>query len=378
VPVGSSLSGGLDSSAVVGQIHALGTAGGQRTFTARMDDPALDEGRYVADVVKATGVVGHEVWPSAEELVALFSRLCYHLEEPFIQTSQFAQHLVMRLAAENGVTVLLDGQGADELFAGYTPHFLARYADLAARRHFIDLWRERRAFRNRYDRAFPLTARALVAYALPRGVRTPAADARSRIVWGEMASWWDRDWLASFDREERPSSGATGRDGLTKRLYHDTMGGELQELLRYGDRNSMAWSREVRQPFLDHRIAEHVFALPPEYKLHLAETKAILRAAVRPLVPRTVFERRDKLGYQAPLATWLRGPLHGWVAERLEQTQADFQGLLAPGARDRFVAECAGLGEAGARSVFSLVTLGESTAALRNASAAVGALPGPS
>ena len=84
-----------------------------------MEDPALDEGRHIAAVLEKTGIEGHSVWPSADELQRLFSNLCHHLEEPFSSTSPFAQHLVMRLASEQGVTVLLDGQGADELLTGY-------------------------------------------------------------------------------------------------------------------------------------------------------------------------------------------------------------------------------------------------------------------
>ena len=79
-----------------------------------------------------------------------------------------------------------------------------------------------------------------------------AAAPRRGPAWGEMAVWWDRDWLEAHAGERPPETRAEGRDALTRRLYHDTMEGELQELLRYGDRNSMAWSREVRQPFLDH------------------------------------------------------------------------------------------------------------------------------
>jgi asparagine synthase (glutamine-hydrolysing) len=379
VTVGSSLSGGLDSSAVVGQIHALGAAGGQKTFTARMDDPALDEGRYVAAVLERTGIEGHSVWPSPGELVERFPRLCYHLEEPFIQTSQFAQHLVMRLAAENGVTVLLDGQGADELLAGYTPYFRVRYADLAANHRFFELWRERRAFRVHHDREFPLSMRSLATYAAPGvfhalGRRREAHPPRVRSV--EMASWWDRDWLASFDREEPTPPPRTRRDALTRRLYEDTMGGELQELLRYGDRNSMAWSREVRQPFLDHRIAELLFALPPEYKLRGAETKVVFREAIRPLVPRAVLDRRDKLGYQAPLSAWLQGPLRDWTSDGLEQAEHDFGGRLATAARARFGAMADSLNEVVARPIFSLLTLAESSRALRGVSATVlGAAP---
>jgi asparagine synthetase B (glutamine-hydrolysing) len=190
------------------------------------------------------------------------------------------------------------------------------------------------------------------------------------VTWAEMASWWHEDWLASFARSTRPRPSRAGRDALTTRLYHDLMGGELQELLRYGDRNSMAWSREVRQPYLDHRIAEHAFALPPEYKLNRGETKVVLREAVRPLVPRLVAERRDKLGYQAPLSSWLWGPLRDWTMDRLEQAEADFGGLLAPGTRARFGALGERASEAVARPVFSLLTLVESSRALRAVSAA--------
>ena len=253
VPVGSSLSGGLDSSAVVCQIHALGAAGGQKTFSARMEEPELDEGHHISAVLGQTGVEGHEVWPSPYELEALFSKLCYHLEEPFFSTSQFAQHLVMRLASQNGVTVLLDGQGADELLAGYQPYYLTRYADLADRWQLPALWHEWRGFRRRHARSFPLGAKPLAARLFPQVYRSVARNGRSasHSPGSNLGQWWDSAWLAEFVDEPPPELPAARRDKLTRKLYADTMRGGLQELLRYGDRNSMAWSREVRQPFLD-------------------------------------------------------------------------------------------------------------------------------
>jgi asparagine synthase (glutamine-hydrolysing) len=370
VPVGSSLSGGLDSSAVVCQIHALGAAGGQKTFSARMEDPTLDEGEYIAAVAEQTGIEGHEVWPHAGELETLFPRLCYHLEEPFIQTSQFAQHLVMRLASEHGVTVLLDGQGADEMLAGYTPYFSAWYGHLADRWALGALWRERAGFRARHSRPFPLTMRMLLGrmFGPIAGRRRDGAALRGgapAAAWAEMGSWWNGEWLAEFRDDAPPELPRSKRDGLTRKLYADTMCGELQELLRYGDRNSMAWSRELRQPFLDHRLAELLFALPPEYKLDRGETKVVLRRAVRDLIPPRVLNRQDKLGFQAPLPSWLGGDLRTWAEGQLDQAVGDFGGRLAPDARERFGREASGLDERRARAVFSILTLGESRRRLR-------------
>ncbi len=366
VPVGSSLSGGLDSSAVVCQVHALGAAAGQRTFTARMEVPELDEGRYVAAVAAATGVPGHEVWPRDADLTALFPRLCRHLEEPFLSTSQLAQHLVMRLASEHGVTVLLDGQGADELLGGYRPYFLVRAADLAERRRLLALLAEWRGFRARRATPFPLTAKALLARLLPAGLRRRPAPQGPAGLWGQLARYFDPAWLAGFRAEQPPALPVSRRDGLTRRLYADTMNGELQELLRYGDRNSMAWSREVRQPFLDHRLAELAFRLPATAKLHRGETKVLLRRALAGRVPAAVLARQDKLGYQAPLLTWLRGPLAPWAAGRLEEAAAALGPRLAGDAAARWRAAAAGATTAEAEGLFALLTLGETSRQMRD------------
>ena len=364
VPVGSSLSGGLDSSAVVCQIHALGAAGGQKTFSARMDDAALDEGQHIKAVLDQTGIEGHEVWPSAGELEKLFPRLCYHLEEPFLSTSQFAQHLVMRLARENNVTVLLDGQGADEILAGYRPYFTARYAEMADNRQLFALWREWRGFRSRHARDFPLTVKGLIARAAPGlykmlGRNADGNGAGPRFKWGAMRGWWSEDWLQQFRDEEMTPLPTAKRDLLTRKLYADSMQGELQELLRYGDRNSMAWSREARQPFLDHRLAELLFTLPPEYKLRDGETKVVMRHAFKDLIPPSITTRQDKLGYQAPLAKWLGNGLREWATERLRSLPDVFGARLAPQPHERFRNFPLPVNETDAWAVFTLLTAGE-------------------
>jgi asparagine synthase (glutamine-hydrolysing) len=334
-----------------------------------MEDPALDEGRYISAVLAQTGIEGHEVWPSWDELEKIFPRLCYHLEEPFPATSQFAQHLVMRLASEQRVTVLLDGQGADELMAGYKPYFLTRYGDLAERGRLLALWREWRGFRSNHKRAFPLTTKALLARLMPgvyrRFKRDEANGSQAITTWPDMTVWWNRDWLGEFADERPTELVRSKRDNLTRKLYQDAMRGELQELLRYGDRNSMAHSREVRQPFLDHRIAEFLFALPPEHKLFRGETKIILREAIKGLVPDCIVNRQDKLGYQAPLASWLKGTALLWAEDRFDQLGSEFSGRAVSGGADRFRALVSRSGEQEAQRLFSILTLAECARQLR-------------
>jgi asparagine synthase (glutamine-hydrolysing) len=365
VPVGTSLSGGLDSSAVVCQIHRLGAAAGQKAFSARMEEAALDEGPHIARVLKHTAVAGHEVWPRAEQLQTMFERLCYHQEEPFLSTSQYAQHLVMQLARENGVTVLLDGQGADELLAGYTRYFRLRYADLAAHRRVGVLALERLFFSRHHGRDFPLSPRLLMAL-LWRGASNSGVSRSARTpTWKEMLSWWSEEWLASFPSERGPERYHRGRDALTSELYNDALGGGLQELLRYGDRNSMASSRELRQPFLDHRLAELAFALPATFKLHRGETKLVMRRAFADLLPPALLARQDKLGYQAPLRSWIAGPLNGWARQMLEAARETLGRRLKGDSAERVSSVSPTWTEGDCSALFAILTLGEAHRTLR-------------
>ncbi len=314
VPVGSSLSGGLDSSAVVCLIHRLRPDTGQATFTARMDQAGLDEGRWVDAIVAATGVRNEQVWPRHQDLVEHFDRWCWHLEEPVRSTSPFAQYLVMRLASEHGVVVLLDGQGADEMFGGYVPHRTIRLNELLARRRFVSLAGEVWANRRRGLGPFPISAKAALARLSPALYQRlrPAGPASSVVGAGS----WRSDWV-----DAHPDGAPPERGTLDAVLRYELTGGPLQDLLRYGDRNSMAWSREVRQPFLAHGLVELAATLDPALKVSHGESKRVLRQAVRGLVPDVVVDRTDKLGYQAPLATWLDGPLKPWLEERGERAR---------------------------------------------------------
>ncbi|HET8587093.1 MAG TPA: asparagine synthase (glutamine-hydrolyzing) [Candidatus Limnocylindria bacterium] len=296
VPLGSSLSGGLDSSAIVGYIAGACEVEHQHTFSARFPGSPLDEGRYIADVVAMSGARSHEVipQPTADDLL----RTVWHQDQPFLTLSIYAQWSVMRLARETDVTVLLDGQGADEQLAGYRFFLGPHYRSLLLTGRWLRLVREARSYSAR-NGARRLAG--LASFALPDGL--------SRQVKRFVPKPGIRPSFARQHAGPPPRLEHVYADPLRDALHTSLTQTMLPSLLRHADRNSMAFGREVRLPFLDHRLVEFVFRLPPELKVSGATSKVVLRRAMAPYLPDSVRRRRDKIGYAPPQADWLRGPL---------------------------------------------------------------------
>ncbi len=309
VAVGSSLSGGLDSSLIVGTVAKLRgenpSAPAQHTFSARFPDtPVFDEGPFIDEVVARTDARPHRVTPDTDGLLSQLRRVHYHQEEPFQSSSIFAQWEVMRAARASNIIVLLDGQGADELLAGYVPYAATYLLDLLHHGRLPLAWREYRALRAHQavlkrqhphlaQRCFDLTPAMLLAGGLRK--------LRRRLRRG-----------ATPPPAQAPVS-SPHRSRLWARLNADVTVNSLPTLLRYADRNAMAFGVEVRNPFLDYRLVEFAMGIPDELKLHNGWTKHILRAAGKGLLPESVRWRRDKVGYITPEDEWLRGPLRSWA-----------------------------------------------------------------
>jgi asparagine synthase (glutamine-hydrolysing) len=348
VPVGTSLSGGLDSTSVLCQIKDLGAEGGQKAFTARMEDSTLDESGIVARLLADVGVPGYTTTPTGTSFLEHADRMFFHQEEPYPSTSMFASYLVHRLAKDHGVTVLLDGQGADEYLAGYA-HYPALILSSLARDGRLAQWRrERKALKQRAGVdpvPFRAAARLWMA-SRARPFRTMCIDP-------------DRDvtHVSPRLREAYGSEGARvipiGRSALKTRLYADLMLGHLQELLRYTDRNSMAHSREVRLPFLDHRLIEYCLSLPDKFLYRDGVSKWILRSSLRGLVPDRILDRRDKVGFSTPWAQWWSDPAVGpALRERLHDSHRVLQSWLAGSPPE--------VGSAAALDVLALASMRES------------------
>jgi asparagine synthase (glutamine-hydrolysing) len=288
VPVGTSLSGGIDSSCVVMLSAELAGDHRRHAFTARFPGYERDEWRYAHEVAERAGVVEHHaIEPTAEDAVVDLQQLVLDHEEPLGSLSVYAQWRVMQAARKAGVTVLLDGQGGDELFGGYpiASGFAVRSQGLAA------TVREAAAGPGRAA----TIAKSLAVDHLPG----PARRAYFRLSASPYAD-------GGFEDGRQADLG--GQDPLRRELLRESFETSLPELLRYADRSSMAHSREVRLPFLDRRIAEFAFSLPPEFLYEDGATKRIVRDAGRGLVPDDVLARRDKVGYEPPQRQWLEHP----------------------------------------------------------------------
>ena len=295
VPVGSSLSGGLDSSAVVSVMDRLLLKGAvQKTFSARFTDESKDEGKWIEQVTKATHVEPHFVWPTGEQMFDDLKRLFYHQEEPFGSASIYAQWCVMRLAKENNVTVLLDGQGADETLAGYHAYFDVVADEMFNRLKFFSFL----GWRNDYEALHGIPFSPIsgtIKRSLPRALKRPV----KALLRGRHNGHDVEPFLPEYPNEFGKVT------ALRKILWWHTTRGGLVELLRYADRNSMAHSREIRLPFLDHRLVEFIFSLPDSLIIRNGWTKWILRQALRGVVPDAILNRIDKLGYEPPQREWL-------------------------------------------------------------------------
>ncbi len=306
VEVGSCLSGGLDSSALVCIARDLiGDDRPYHVFCGRFPETDADEWRFAEQVVDKTHVVPHVVEPRPDALLGQIETFVWLNELPVGSTSQYAQWCVFERAKEENVTVLLDGQGGDEVLGGYEQYFSDYLAALRQSGQRRRAFTERKAIRARYPLALPGLAQT-AKRAMPRPVR--AATARLLGVGSDFA-FGLMDGESVTDNTPPMRTPDASYHALARALCKDTFVAHLPTLLRYGDRNSMAHSREVRLPFCDHRLAELVLSLPPRYLMGEAQTKRLLRRAMRGIVPDGILSRWGKQGFLPPQDKWFREAL---------------------------------------------------------------------
>lgn len=296
VTVGTSLSGGLDSSYIVSML-CKNLQEGQRinSFSAKFPGFERDESEYIDAVVEKLGKIDpFDVKPDGEELLNDFNKLIAHQEEPFQSSSIYAQYRVFQLARKNKTIVLIDGQGADELLAGYLPYYedylrqLFFWNSTAYKKElhgFLDLHGDYASI-ERYDKQETL--------------RMKLGRHKQKLFGKERAY---------------PST------YLKQKLVSDLCGLPLQTLLRYADRNSMAHSVEVRLPFLNHEMAEWMVSLPDEFLLNKGWFKYILRLSAEKYLPEKVVWRKRKVGYEPPQKNWLAS---GVAQEKIKEARKQF------------------------------------------------------
>lgn len=301
VPLGIALSGGLDSSAIAGAVRYLEPNAPIETFSFIAPGFRSSEHEWIARVADELGARSHTVAADPGDLERDLDELILSQGEPFGGTSIYAQYRVFQLARERGVVVTLDGQGGDELFAGYFGYIAQRMQSLIETGQWaaaVKFASAERQIPDWYRLVMPFEAMAQYAplrirHQVRRPLLSPLLDAIALRERGVDTGY--------------PAVGAEPARGLRVKTHlRSTLSGHgLPMLLRHADRNSMHFSIESRVPFLDRALTEFLFSLPEDWLVGPdGTTKRILRDAVRDWVPRDVIERRDKVGFEAPEAEW--------------------------------------------------------------------------
>lgn len=309
VEVGSCLSGGLDSSAVVTTAAQM-LEKPLHAFTCAYDEgPAYDERPYVRATIEASGASSHLVVPDGADFWEAFDVLHAQQGEPTAGPGVYSQWKVMGLARDAGLKVLLDGQGGDETLAGYFRYLPLRLRDLAAHGRlvaFAQLWGDV-VERLGFSTTLGLVTEPLMPPGVAHVLRRRFGQGKD-LVMGEA--------LRGI-RRHAPAAPRGFGSAVRRQQAFDLAQRLLPSLLRYEDRNSMAFSIETRLPFLDYRLVEFVLSLPDEQRLEGSTTKAILRRALADRIPAPVLARRDKMGFETPADVWLRSRFATEVRHRL-------------------------------------------------------------
>lgn len=295
VPVGTSLSGGLDSSTIVGLVS--GNQSNNHTFSARFPGFSKDEGHYIHLVSQQFETTHHDIIVNEDELLPEIDKLLFHQEEPFQTGSIFAQYCVYREARKNNVIVMLDGQGADEILGGYDKDFKFYLRELI--RKGGDSQKFIRQLQENHNYALSVNSRERLNTYAP-GIYRAISKIKNSIS-PSLPVGINKD----FYTQNVPKQSPFHEFGdLKSMLRHELTNQGLEKLLKFADRNSMAHSLEVRLPFLYHELIEFVFALKSDLFLQDGWSKAILRQSVNDLLPEEITYRKDKVGFEAPHEKW--------------------------------------------------------------------------
>ena len=331
VSVGSCLSGGIDSSTVVcsinklleeGQHHHYATQIGsqQKVFTSCFEDKNYDEQKWAKLVVDQTKADWHRTFPTQTELVKELEALIYAQDIPMYSSSTYAQFRVMRLVSESGVKVVLDGQGADELFGGYEPHFVGMWQELLKNLQFLTLAKSLK-ITDKLSSSAKFWIKSLLKY---NGISSLSDNLQHRFnsQYFNDLQYLNSDWIV--ENIDRYSEYAAQRiESLSQMLHYEYFGHPLKQLLKCEDRCSMWYGIESRTPFADDLdLMNFAFSVPSTYKIHQGTRKYLLREAFKSDLPKAIYNRQDKMGFVTPANQWMR-EMRDTVRPYFEQSTSD-------------------------------------------------------
>jgi asparagine synthase (glutamine-hydrolysing) len=302
VPLGTALSGGIDSSAIVAAMRHLDSNAEIHAFSFISQDPQTSEEHWIDLVGKAARIEVHKVRIESHDLMRDLDTLSHVHDEPSSSTSTYSQYGVFCAARKAGVKVMLDGQGADETLAGYRLYLGARLATLVRGRKWEETARLLRGMSNLHSFHWTRGVLFCADHLLPPKLqRLP----RSIVSKEAFPVWLNRQWFADRNADAFVTNYTESAEVLKHSLALSVTQA-LPKLLRYEDRNSMASSVESRVPFLTPELVNFLGRLPESYLIASdGTTKAVFRKAMRGIVPDAILDRRDKVGFATPERHWL-------------------------------------------------------------------------
>ena len=322
VPIGFCLSGGLDSSSAV--CMAATMLDNVTTFSSCAEDARFDEREFMEPVVEKTGATAHFLFPDPGRLFDLLPKMIAHQDEPWTSMTMLAHWMLMERARSSGVTVLLNGHGGDETTAGYYPHLTSFQTDLLKQLRLVAFVRELRAARavHGVSVASSLGRVGRLLASRPLGAVRDGLGLRRRHF-----PRLDPDFAKRHETVARPSRSRSS-SYLTNELMAGAEVSPIPAWLRYEDRNSMAFSVETRQPFLDHRLVEFLFSIPSDLKIRAGVNKYILRRALQSELPEAVSSRISKLGFTTSAQVWFQEELRDPIGELLASRSFKDRGVF--------------------------------------------------
>lgn len=318
VPVASCLSGGLDSSSIVcmvnKQLQELPDAPPQETYSSCHKDKRFDETEYVKAIEEKVNVKPNHVFPDAQTFVEELRDLIWHMDGPTVNGSIFSQRSIFKAAHKNNIKVMLDGQGGDEVLAGYHCYFAPYLLELLKEFKIIKFIKELYYLRKHHDHR---------AGFLFKNMKNMVTNLFT--VDKNKFTWLKKDFQAlalNSSKLTHYNFVSYTSDRLKNELYKLIRFTNMPALLHYEDRNSMAFSIESRVPFLDYKLVEYSFAIPNNQKIDKGTTKVILRSAFKSLLPEKILNRQDKMGFESPDVTWIHGIFKGYLDSLLDSEAA--------------------------------------------------------
>ncbi len=330
----SALSGGLDSSTIACIMRDIlneTSSNSIKTITSCSTDKRFDESKYADSVNHKINANSFKVYPTFEKLKTDVERLIWHMDYPFASTSIFSQWCVFEHAKKQDLSVMINGQGADEQLAGYEGNDVTFYTGLMVKKRFLVLSREIYAYK-RYKGKWPaIELVGAIQQILPDKLLNRIPE-KYKFLKKNV-----KNWLIPKEAFKSPKWPNSLRESLIKQVTQSP----LPTLLRNEDRTSMAFSVESRVPFMDYRLIEFTLSLPEEFVYRLGERKYILRQAFTGYIPDLVVNRKDKMGFVSAGEKWMVEDTESkiWFNDLIKKYAILGSDILIPNKAIKFVEE---------------------------------------